>query len=106
MYLLINLNKSVPAGEPIVIRSDYFGGIGAFIMSGEKVGELSGAQPEGCAQYHEIAGYLYDNRIFGKIAIKAGNAAFLYTDSVCLERPIKRTRVVKEGYGMLVTASR
>ena len=106
MYLLINLNKNVAVGEPVVIRSDYFGGIGAYIMSGEKVGELSGAQPEGCAQYHQIAGHLYDNRIFGKITIKAGNAAFLYTDSVILERPVRQTRIVKEGYGMLVASAR
>ncbi len=106
MYLLIDLKKNVAAGEPIVIRSDYMGGIGAFMMSGEKVGELSGAQPDGCAEYHAIAGYLYENRIFGKIAIKSGNAAFMYTDSVCLDRPVKKRRVLCEGYGMLVNAAR
>ena len=106
MYLLIDLFKNIPAGEPVVIRSDRLGGIGAFCMNGEKVGELSGVQPEGCAEYHKVIGYLCDNRIFGKIAIKNGNSAFLYANGVCLDQPLRQARITREGYGMLVSVAR
>lgn len=107
MFVLIDTCKEVKVGEPVVVRSDNMGGIGAYAISGEKIGMLTGAQPDGCVDYWAIAGSLYDNRVLGTVAIKCGSSVFLSTDSRLLARataPKSVTRVVKEGYGMLVAS--
>ena len=104
MYILIDTFKQVNVGEPVVIRSDNNGGIGAFAISGEKIGYLTGAQPEGCVDYYSIAGSLYDNRVLGQVAIKCGNTAFLQTDSKLLRRASAPKRMEVAGYGMMVCA--
>lgn len=104
MYILIDTYKQVNVGEPVVIRSDNNGGIGAFLISGEKIGYLAGAQPEGCVDYYTIAGSLYDNRVLGQVAIKCGKTVFLQTDSKLLRRSVVPQRVEVAGYGMMVCA--
>ncbi len=103
MYLSIEINKQVNLGEVIVIKSDNNGGIGAFLVSGEKVGKLASTQPEGCVNYWTVAGNIFANRVLCKVAIKTGNTAILQTESALLKNAIPvYGRVVVEGYGMLV----
>ena len=41
MYILIDAYRDVKPGDVVVIKSDRAGGIGAFLIGGEKIGELS-----------------------------------------------------------------
>ena len=102
MFIFIEANKDVNVGEVIVIKSDNAGGIGAYLIGGERIGVLSGDQPDGCVDYWTVARNLYDNRILGKVAIKCGGAVILYTDSRLLEQKQAFCRVEKEGYGILM----
>lgn len=102
MYILVEADRDVRLGEVIVIKSDNAGGIGAFLIGGEKIGELSGSQPEGCLNYWTVAGALYDNRVLCEVAIKCGGTLILHTESRLFAslRTIKRVEI--EGYGMAV----
>lgn len=102
MYIVIDTIKNVKIGEPVVIRSDNRGGIGAFLIGGERIGELSGRQPEGCLDYWTIARSLYDNRVLCEVAIKCGDSAILSTQSRLFAslRTVKRLEL--EGYGMMI----
>ena len=103
MYLSIEINKQINVGEVIVVKSDNNGGIGAFLVSGEKVGKLASIQPEGCVSYWTVAGNIFANRILCKVAIKSGNSAILHTESALLKNALPSLgRMVVEGYAMLV----
>ncbi len=102
MFIFIEATKDVKVGEVMVIKSDNAGGIGAYLIGGEKVGALSGDQPEGCVDFWTIARNLYNNRILGKVAIKCGGAVILHTDSKLLASEPVYNRIEKEGYGILM----
>lgn len=86
MYIGIELNKSANVGDVVIIKADGTGGIGAFLMTGERIGEPVGRQPEGCVDYWTMASALFDNRVLCRLAIKCGNTAILQTDSKLLAK--------------------
>lgn len=100
MYLFIDLEREVKAGEVVVIRSDDMGGIGAFLIGGERVGTLSGRQPEGCLSYWSIASALYNNRVLCDVAVRSGASAILHTESRLFASLREFRRVEVEGYGV------
>ena len=81
MYILIDAYRDVKPGDVVVIKSDRAGGIGAFLIGGEKIGELSGSQPEGCLDFWTVASNLYDNRVLCDVAVKCGSTVILHTES-------------------------
>lgn len=102
MFIFIEANKDVKAGEVIVVKSDNAGGIGAYLIGGEKAGVLSGDQPDGCVDYWTVARNIYNNRILGKAVIVCGGAVIMQTDSKLLAPKPVCSRVELEGYGFLM----
>lgn len=100
MYVFIDCNKRVKPGEPVVIRSDDRGGIGAFLIGGERIGELCGDQPEGCLDYWTIARGLYDNRVLCDVAICCGRTVILHTESRLFASLVRLQREEIAGYGI------
>ena len=100
MYLFIDLEREVKAGEVVVIRSDNMGGIGAFLIGGTRVGSLSGNQPEGCLDYWTIACAIYNNRVLCDVAIRCGTSAILHNESRLFAGLKNFRRVEVEGYGI------
>lgn len=100
MYLFIDLEREVKAGEVVVIRSDNMGGIGAFLIDGSRVGSLSGTQPEGCLNYWTIASAIYNNRVLCDVAVRCGASAILHTESRLFASLRSVSRVEVEGYGI------
>ena len=102
MYIGIEVNEKAKVGDVVIIKSDNRGGIGAFLMTGEKVGEPVGRQPEGCVDYWAMASTLYNNRVLCRLAIKCGNTAILQTDSRLLasvsELKMKGTGITAPSY--------
>lgn len=102
MYIGIEVNEKAKVGDVVIIKSDNQGGIGAFLMTGEKVGEPVGRQPEGCVDYWAMASTLYNNRVLCRLAIKCGNTAILQTDSRLLasvsELKMKGTGITAPSY--------
>ena len=81
MYIGIEIKGNAKPGEVVIIKSDNEGGIGAFLMTGEKIGEPVGRQPEGCVDYWAMASTLYNNRVLCRLAVRCGDTAILQTDS-------------------------
>lgn len=102
MYILIDTYRDIKPGDVVVIKSDRAGGIGAFLIGGEKIGELSGSQPEGCLDFWTVASNLYDNRVLCDVAVKCGSTAILHTESRLFASLRTLHRVEIEGYGMAV----
>lgn len=84
MYIGIEIHGNAKPGDVVIIKADGTGGIGAFLMTGEKLGEPVGRQPEGCVDYWTMASVLYDNRVLCRLAIRCGDTAILQTDSKLL----------------------
>lgn len=98
MFIFIEANKHVNVGEVLVVKSDNNGGIGAYLIGGEKIGRLSGDQPAGCVDFKTVVTSLYDNRVLGRAAIVGGDAVIMQTDSKLFAPAQTLKRVEKEGY--------
>ena len=100
MYLFIDLEREIKAGEIVIIRSDGMGGVGAFLIGGTRIGSLSGNQPEGCLDYWTIVSTIYNNRVLCDVAIRCGTSAILHTESRLFASLRNVSRVEVEGYGI------
>ena len=94
------LRKIMPKAYILVPGYGAQGGIGAFLIGGERVGTLSGRQPEGCLSYWSIASALYNNRVLCDVAVRSGASAILHTESRLFASLREFRRVEVEGYGV------
>lgn len=85
MFICAELLQDVKVGELIVVKYDNYGkSVGAYLITGEKVGEITSQQAEGCLDYWTIATRLDNNRVLCRVAIKGGRLLILSTDSKLL----------------------
>ncbi len=82
MFICAEMIKDVPVGEVIIVKNDEkLGGLGAYLITGEKVADVTSAQAEGCLDFWTMASRIENNRVLCKAAIKGGRLLILSTDS-------------------------
>ena len=85
MFICAELLQDVKVGEIIVVKYDnYARKLGAYLITGEKIGEISSHQAEGCLDFWTLATRIDNNRILCKAIIKGGRLLILSTDSKIL----------------------
>ncbi|MBE5732670.1 MAG: hypothetical protein E7353_06490 [Clostridiales bacterium] len=85
MFICAELLQDVKVGEIIVVKYDnYARTLGAYLITGEKIGEISSHQAEGCLDFWTLATRIDNNRILCKAVIKGGRLLILSTDSKLL----------------------
>ncbi|MBO5223923.1 MAG: hypothetical protein J6C23_05365 [Clostridia bacterium] len=91
MFICAELLQDVKVGELIVVKYDeYSKTLGAHLITGEKVGEISSQQAEGCLDFWTIASRIEDNRIICHVVIKGGRLLILSTESKILSGEYSR----------------
>ncbi len=85
MFICAELLQDVKIGEVIVVRYDeYSRSLGAYLITGKKVGEITSHQAEGCLDFWTLATRIDNNRILCKAIIKGGRLLILSTESKIL----------------------
>ena len=82
MFICAELLQDVKVGEVVVVRYDeYNKGLGAYLVSGEKVGIVASHQAEGCLDFWTLATKIENNRVLCRAVIKGGRLLILSTES-------------------------
>ena len=82
MFICAELLQDVKVGEVIVVKyDDYSKCLGAHLITGEKVGEITSNQADGCIDFWTIASRIENNRVLCRAVIKGGRLLILSTDS-------------------------
>ncbi|MDR0426503.1 MAG: hypothetical protein LBH24_04945 [Clostridiales bacterium] len=106
MFVCAEVYKDVSVGELIVLKQDEArGGIGAYLITGEKVGNVTGRQPAGCVDFWTVAAAAAKNRVLCTASILCGRVLIATSDSKALDKPIEYGREEIEGYGMMTVLS-
>jgi hypothetical protein len=106
MFICAELLQDVKVGEVIVVKYDnYAKALGAFLITGEKIGEIPSCQAEGCLDFWTLATRIEDNRVLCRAVIKGGRLLILSTDSKLLsadysQTPNIRTKSVPQAFAM------
>ena len=85
MFICAELLQDVKVGEMVIVKyDDYTKTLGAFLITGEKVGEITSNQAEGCLDFWTIVTRIGNNRVICRVVIKGGRLLILSTDSKIL----------------------
>ena len=85
MFICAELLQNVTVGEVVIVKyDDYTKTLGAFLITGEKVGEITSNQAEGCLDFWTIVSRIGNNRVICRVVIKGGRLLILSTDSKLL----------------------
>ena len=85
MFICAELLQDVKVGEIVIVKyDDYAKCLGAYLITGEKVGEISSHQAEGCLDFWTLATRIENNRVLCRAVIKGGRLLILSTDSKLL----------------------
>lgn len=91
MFICAELLQDVKIGEVIVVKYDAnTNGLGAFLITGEKVGQITSHQADGCIDFWTIATRIENNKILCHAIIKGGRLLILATDSRLLAGQVER----------------
>ena len=88
MFICAELIGDVNVGELVVVKyDDYSKTLGAHLITGEKVGEITSNQAEGCLDFWTIASRIENNRVICHVVIKGGRLLILSTESRLFNAP-------------------
>ncbi len=97
MFICAELLQDVKVGEMVVVKYDNYGKtLGAYLITGEKIGEIATKQADGCLDFWTIATRIENNRILCHAVIKGGRLLILSTDSKILSGEYSQTASIYE----------
>lgn len=82
MFICADISKDVKISEVLVVKYDEQAkNVGVFLINGEKVGEVSSRQAEGCIDFWTVASRIGNSRVLCKAVIKGGRLLIMSTES-------------------------
>ena len=82
MFICAEMIRDVKIGEMVIVKNDTYGkGLSAFLITGEKVADITSNQADGCLDFWTMATRIENNRVLCTAVIKGGRLLILSTQS-------------------------
>lgn len=102
MFVCADIFKDVKIGEVLIVKYDeYSGSVGVFLVGGEKVGEISSRQAEGCIDFWTVASRIGNNRVLCKAVIKGGRLLIMSTDSRVFDEGSRVSPIARQYFAVV-----
>ena len=102
MFICADIVCDVKIGEVLVVKyDDYAKSVGVYLIGGQKVGEVSSRQAEGCIDFWTVASRIGNNRVLCKAVIKGGRLLIMSTESRVFDETAQISPVARQYFAVV-----